>query len=82
MEMTREKLVPASQSVTWAALNDLEILKGCIPRCESNELLDKNSHQVMMVAKVWPLSAKFKESLRLLDILPSEHRQAGQDKVS
>ena len=37
MEMTGEQLIPASQKDTWNALNDTEILKACVPGCESIE---------------------------------------------
>ncbi|MGH8632772.1 MAG: SRPBCC domain-containing protein, partial [Burkholderiales bacterium] len=33
--MTGEQLIPLSQADTWAALNDPEVLKDCIPGCES-----------------------------------------------
>ena len=48
MEMTGEQLIPQSQAVTWKALNDTEVLKACIPGCES---LDKAS-DTEMSAKV------------------------------
>ena len=35
MEMTGEQLVPLQQAATWEALNDPEVLKDCIPGCES-----------------------------------------------
>ncbi len=34
MEMTGEQLIHASQADTWAALNDPEMLKACVPGCE------------------------------------------------
>ena len=37
MEMTGEQLIHASQADTWAALNDPEVLKACVPGCESIE---------------------------------------------
>ena len=35
VEMTGEQLIPASQQDTWNALNDPEVLKACVPGCES-----------------------------------------------
>src|SRR6266508_3415139 len=35
MELTSSRTVPASVETTWAALNDAETLKACIPGCES-----------------------------------------------
>jgi carbon monoxide dehydrogenase subunit G len=37
MELTSSRTVPASVEKTWAALNDPETLKACIPGCESIE---------------------------------------------
>jgi hypothetical protein len=70
MEMTGEQLVPASQQDTWKALNDPQILKACIPGCESIESAGENEYSVLMVARVGPVSAKFKGKLSLSDIRP------------
>ena len=68
MEMTGEQLIPAAQSDTWAALNDPEILKACIPGCESIELTGANEYVVLMTARVGPVSAKFKGKMTLSNI--------------
>jgi hypothetical protein len=70
MEMSGEQLVPASQADTWAALNDPEILKACLPGCESIERIADNEYQVLMVARIGPVSAKFKGKLSLSDLKP------------
>jgi carbon monoxide dehydrogenase subunit G len=70
MEMTGEQLIPASQTDTWTALNDPEILKACIPGCESIEKVAENEYSVMMTARVGPVSAKFKGKLLLADLNP------------
>jgi carbon monoxide dehydrogenase subunit G len=70
MEMTGEQLVPASQQETWNALNDPQVLKACVPGCESIEASGKDEYQVLMVARVGPVSAKFKGKLTLSDIRP------------
>jgi len=70
MEMTGEQLVPASQQATWAALNDPEVLKACVPGCESITPTGENQYEVIMVARVGPVSAKFKGKLALSDIKP------------
>lgn len=72
MEMSGEERIPASQAQTWAALNDPEVLKACIPGCESIECVAENEYQVLMVARVGPVSAKFKGKLALSDIRPPE----------
>jgi hypothetical protein len=70
MEMTGEQLVPAPQQVVWNALNDPEMLKACVPGCESIDPIGENEYQVLMVARVGPVSAKFKGKLTLSDINP------------
>jgi uncharacterized protein len=70
MEMIGEQLIPAPQQQTWDALNDPEMLKQCVPGCESIEPLGDNQYQVLMVARVGPVSAKFKGKLSLSDIQP------------
>ncbi len=70
MEMTGQQLIPASQQDTWNALNDPEILKACVPGCESIDLIAENEYQVLMVARVGPVSAKFKGKLSLSDLDP------------
>lgn len=72
MEMKGEQLVPAPRERTWAALNDPEVLKACVPGCESIEPTGADEYQVLMVARVGPVSAKFKGRLALSDIRPPE----------
>jgi hypothetical protein len=70
MEMTGEQLIPAPQQLTWNALNDPKMLKECVPGCESIEPIAENQFQVLMVARVGPVSAKFKGKLTLSDVKP------------
>ena len=70
MEMSGEQIVPAPQQAVWNALNDPEMLKACVPGCESITPTGDNEYQVLMVARVGPVSAKFKGKLTLADIKP------------
>src|SRR3989442_13675618 len=72
MEMSGEQLIPAPQKAVWDALNDPEMLKACVPGCESIERTGDNEYQVLMVARVGPVSAKFKGKLTLSDIKPPD----------
>ncbi|HYD57315.1 MAG TPA: carbon monoxide dehydrogenase subunit G, partial [Burkholderiales bacterium] len=72
MEMKGEQLVPAPRQKTWEALNDPEVLKACVPGCEAIEPTGPNEYQVLMIARVGPVSAKFKGKLALSDIRPPE----------
>lgn len=70
MEMTGEQLIPLPQETTWRALNDTEILKTCIPGCESIDKQSDNEYLLTMTAKVGPVSAKFKGRMTLSEIDP------------
>ena len=70
MEMKGEQLIPAPQQAVWNGLNDPEVLRACVPGCESITPNGDNEYQVLMVARVGPVSAKFKGKLTLSDIKP------------
>ena len=70
MEMTGEQLIPLPQAATWQALNDPAVLKDCIPGCESIERVADNAYEVVLTAKVGPVSAKFKGKMTVADSDP------------
>lgn len=68
MELTETHTLPVPQAVAWAALNDTEILRACIPGCESIEADGENAYNVAMTASVGPVKAKFRGRMHLVDI--------------
>lgn len=68
MEMTGEQLIPLPQDATWQALNDPAVLKECIPGCESMDRIADDQYEVTMIAKVGPVSAKFKGKMTLSEV--------------
>jgi len=70
MEMTGEQLIPLPQAATWKALNDPDVLKDCIPGCETITRVGDNEYDVVMTAKVGPVSAKFKGRMTVTDSDP------------
>lgn len=77
MDMTGEQIIPQTQDVTWKALNDTQVLKACIPGCESIEQSGDNEYEIVMTAKVGPVSAKFKGKMTLSDIVaPQSYKLA------
>lgn len=72
MDMSNTQFVPASLEQTWQALNDPEILKACIPGCESMERVSDTEYTLAMTARVGPVNAKFKGKLQLQDANPPE----------
>jgi carbon monoxide dehydrogenase subunit G len=72
MQLTSQQLLPASQAQAWAALNDTEVLKACIPGCESIVPNGPDQFELLVTAAIGPVKAKFKGKLRLADIQPPE----------
>jgi carbon monoxide dehydrogenase subunit G len=70
MEMTGEQLVPLPQVETWDALNDPAVLKDCIPGCESMERTGDNEYEVVLLAKIGPVSARFKGKMTMTESDP------------
>jgi len=70
MQLTNSRNVPASVETTWAALNDPETLKACIPGCEAIERISDTEFRVTMTARVGPVAAKFNGRIVLSDIVP------------
>jgi uncharacterized protein len=70
MTMTGEVELPAPQETVWQKLNDPEVLKACIPGCESLEKLSDNEFQAVATNKIGPVKARFKGKVRLTDLDP------------
>src|SRR5581483_8932276 len=70
MEMSSSQLVPASQNATCRALNDPDVLKACIPGCESMEKVSDTEYRLAMTAKVGPVKAKFNGKMLLANVKP------------
>ena len=69
MEMKGSRVVPTDVDTTWRALNDPEVLRACIPGCESIDCVSDTEHRLAMTARVGPVSAKFTGRLMLADIV-------------
>jgi len=72
MELTGDRLIPAPRERTWAALNDPEVLKACIPGCETLERTDDGGFTATLALRIGPVSAKFKGRLALSDVQAPE----------
>jgi len=68
MEMTGEQVIARPQLLVWQAITDPQVLKTCIPGCEAMEQIGENEYQVVMGAKVGPVSAKFKGRITLAEV--------------
>ena len=72
MDITGTQLIAAPRDTVWQALNDPAILKQCLPGCESVELTSPNEFQVLVVATIGPLRARFKGVLRISEANPPQ----------
>jgi uncharacterized protein len=70
LTMTGEIDLPAPQQAVWEKLNDPEVLKACIPGCESIEKLSDTELQAVAKIKIGPVSATFRGKVELSDINP------------
>src|ERR671937_867200 len=70
MVMSGEQQLAASREVVWQKLNDPEVLKACIPGCESLDVIGENEFQAVATNKIGPVKARFKGKVRLTDIDP------------
>ncbi len=68
MEIVGEQLIPRPQGATWSSIIDPEVLKVCIPGCESMDKVGDNEYAMVMGAKVGPVSARFKSKITLADV--------------
>jgi carbon monoxide dehydrogenase subunit G len=70
MDMTGERQIPAPRAKVWAALNDPEILKACIPGCESLEKSSENEMKATASVRIGPIAARFNGRVELGDLDP------------
>ena len=72
MELKDEIIINASQDVVYAALNDPEILKQCIPGCEELVKHSNTELEAKVVLKIGPVKAKFSGNVILSPDAPPE----------
>jgi carbon monoxide dehydrogenase subunit G len=70
MELSGEEMIPQPIRRVWDGLNDPAILKACISGCEEIIKLADNEYQVVLMAAVGPVKARFNGKLLLSDINP------------
>ncbi len=69
MDMKGSRVVPTDVDTTWRALNDPEVLRVCIPGCESIDRVSDTEYRLAMTARVGPVSARFSGRLLLADLV-------------
>lgn len=72
MEIEDEHLLSASRQMVWNLLNDPDVLRSCIPGCESLEKTDTESMAATVSVKIGPIKARFAGAVQLVDLNPPE----------
>lgn len=76
--LSGDVVLPASRQAVWEGLNNPDILKACIPGCQSLEKLSDTEFQAVAKVKIGPVSATFKGKVELSDLdPPNGYRIAG-----
>ncbi len=70
MEITGKQIIPATPQRVWDALNDPEILKICLPGCETVKKVSSDEFKVIIKTVIGPLRARFQGSLKLTESNP------------
>lgn len=70
MEMSGQKLIPEAREIVWKALNDPDILRNCVPGCQSLEKTSETEMVATAVIKVGPVSARFGGKISLSELNP------------
>lgn len=81
MDMTGEERIAAPRDAVWAALNDPDILKQCIPGCQSLERISPTELTATVKLKIGPVSASFNGEVTLSNInAPESYTISGEGK--
>lgn len=72
MEMQGEERIAARRDAVWQCLNDPEILKQCIPGCQSLEAKSATELAAVVKVKIGPVSATFNGNVILSNLSPPD----------
>ncbi len=81
MEMTGEYLIEAPRETVWAALNDVDVLRACIPGCKELEQTSDTTMEAKVTQKIGPVKATFTGAVELVNIdAPNGYTIQGEGK--
>ena len=70
MNMQGEERIAASVDTVWAALNNPDVLKACIPGCEALEKKSDTQMSATVALKLGPVKARFSGEVQLKNLKP------------
>jgi uncharacterized protein len=78
VDLIGEYHIPAPRQEVWAALNDVDVLKACIPGCDEMERVSEKEFAAKVTAKIGAVRAKLKGKVELSDIdAPNSYTLSG-----
>ena len=81
MELTGTRTIAAPRDTVWAALNDAETLRACIPGCDALTGSPEDGFEAVVTQKVGPVKATFKGAVALTEVnAPESYRISGEGK--
>lgn len=72
MDMSGEERIAAPREAVWAALNNPDVLKACIPGCQSLTMKSPSELEATVKIKIGPVSASFSGEVTLSNLNPPE----------
>jgi uncharacterized protein len=79
MEMSGSRRIEAPREAVWSALNDSEVLRRCIPGCETLDKTSPTDMTATVTLKIGPVKASFKGKVALSEIdPPNGYRLSGE----
>lgn len=72
MQLSDQRTIKADPATVWAAILDADVLKECIPGCESISGNPDEGFEAVVVQKVGPVKARFTGHVTLSDIVEGQ----------
>jgi uncharacterized protein len=70
MKLTGTRQLSAQPAAVWTKLNDVDVLRRCIPGCESLEKVGENDLKATAALKIGPMAVRFTGDVTLSDLNP------------
>ncbi|RUS60487.1 carbon monoxide dehydrogenase [Pseudorhodobacter sp. E13] len=81
MKLSDQREIKADVATVWAAILDADVLKACVPGCESMTGTPEDGFEAVVVQKVGPVKARFTGAVTLSDMVPNQSlRISGEGK--
>lgn len=72
MKLEGSQVIAADRATVWAALNNPDVLKACIPGCESLNMDDATHFTAVVKQRIGPVAATFTGTVELKNLNPPE----------